>query len=122
MAKFKTKNYMDSFKYARKGFMLCLKSQRNFRIELIAAAVVFAAAFWLRFTAVEFCILIIITLVVLVAEVFNSVIEFSYDAYYRNKYSNIVKMAKDISACGVMMTAFSSIAIGAILFLNKIFF
>lgn len=121
MKRFKTKNYFDSFKYARKGFLLAMRSQRNFRIELLTAVVVFFLAWVFQFSAIEFCILILTTVVVLVAELFNSVIEFSFDAYYRHKYSHIVKMAKDISAGAVMLTAFSSIAIGIVLFSNKIF-
>ena len=36
------------------------------------------------------------SLTVIVTELFNSAIEFTLDAYYKNKFSNLVKMAKEV--------------------------
>ena len=84
------------------------------------AAIATISAFLLRFSLIEFCILIIVIGTVLICELFNSVIEFILDATYRNRYSKLVEMAKDMSAGAVLIATVSSIFIGLILFLNKL--
>ena len=69
----------------------------------------------------ELCIIIICTAFVLVAELFNSAIEFALDALYRNKKNTLVGMAKDMSAGAVLIATFTSGVIGAILFLTHIY-
>ena len=54
------------------------------------------------------------------AELFNSVIEFALDALYKNKYSKMVKMAKDLSAGVVLIAAMTSVLIGLMLFGRKL--
>lgn len=121
MTKYTNNNFSKSFEIARHGFMLAYKSQRNFKTHLKIAAVTLVLALLLSFDYVEFCLLFIAIGFVLTAEIFNSVIEFAFDAYYRNKYSKLVKMAKDMSAAGVLIATVTSIAIGSLLFLNRIF-
>ena len=87
---------------------------------MVVAFFVLILALLLRFNVTEFCILIFAIGFVMVSELFNSVIEFSLDAYYRNKYSTLVKMAKDMAAGGVLIATITSISIGVILFGNKL--
>ena len=54
------------------------------------------------------------------ADIINSVIEFALDAVYKNKYSKMVKMAKDLSAGVVLIAAMTSILIGIMLFGRKL--
>ncbi len=120
MSKYTHNDFFRSFKTARKGLNLAYKSQRNFRIHIIAAFLVVAFAFLLQFDYVEFCLLFFAIGFVMVTELFNSVIEFSLDAYYKNKYSKLVKMAKDMAAGGVLIATSTSLLIGAILFGNRL--
>lgn len=120
MSKYSHNNFFKSFATARKGIRLALKSQKNFRIHLIVAIIVFILALLFKFNYIEFCILLFAIGFVLVSELFNSVIEFSLDAYYRNKYSTLVKMAKDMAAGGVLIATVVCVLIGIILFGNKI--
>lgn len=121
MTKFKTTGYMKSIEYANKGLRVAIKSQRNFRCHIIIAFLVTVAALLLKFNMIEFCLIIFAIGLVLVAELFNSVIEFSLDALYRNKKNTLVGMAKDMSAGGVLIATFTAIIIGAILFINRIY-
>ena len=116
MSKYSHNNFFKSFATARKGIRLALKSQKNFRIHLIVAIVVVLLAMLLNFNAIEFCILFFAIGFVMVSELFNSVIEFSLDAYYKNKYSTLVKMAKDMAAGVVLIATLTSILVGIILF------
>lgn len=121
MSKYTHNNFFKSFATARKGLRLAFKSQKNFRIQLVSAVIVLLAGVLCQFDYVEFCLLFLAIGLVMVAELFNSVIEFSLDAIYKNKYSKLVKMAKDIAAGGVLIATTTSILIGVILFGHRIF-
>lgn len=116
MSKFKQQGFGNTFKNARKGFRLVLKSEKNIRVHLIVASLVMTAAVLLRFDAVRFCILLLAISSVMSAEMLNSAIEFTLDSVYHNKYNRMVGMAKDISAGAVMLSTIISITIGVILF------
>jgi diacylglycerol kinase len=120
MTKFKSSGVKESISNAIHGLKLAISSQRNFVIEVIISFVVTILALILRFSHTDFCILLLMITIVLVCELFNSVIEFTLDAVYKNNYSKLVEMAKDISAGVVLLVALMSILFGAILFGNYI--
>ena len=51
----------------------------------------------------------------------NSVIEFVIDAYYKNKWAKLAKLAKDIAAGAVLISAVMSALIFLIIFANRVF-
>lgn len=116
MTKFKSQGFGNTFKNARKGFRLVVKSERNLRVHLVVASFVIALGFLFQFTGIEFCIALIAISNVIVAEMLNTAIEFALDSIYHNKYSKMVGMAKDISAGAVMFATIVSAIIGVILF------
>ena len=120
MSKFKCKDYGSTFRNARKGFRLGIKSEKNIRIHLVVGSLVLIFGYFLNFTAVEFCILLIAIALVVVSELLNTGIEFALDSVFHNRYSRLVGMAKDVSAGAVMFATFISIAIGLILFGNAV--
>lgn len=120
MSKYSETNFLKSFSYARRGILLALKSQRNFIRQLTMSAIAIILGFVLRFSILEFCILIFAAALVLVAEIFNSAIEFTLDAVYKNKYSKLVGMAKDLAAAAVCTASCSTVIIGLLLFGSKI--
>ncbi len=117
MTKYKTQSLRNTFRNARKGMRLSLKSERNIRIHLCVSVIVFAAAFYLNFSIEKFCILLLTVSSVIASEMLNSAIEFSLDSIYHNKYSKMVGMAKDIAAGAVMLVTITAIMIGAALFI-----
>ena len=116
MTKFKSSGVKESISNAIHGLMLAVSSQRNFVIELIISVVVIIMGLLFRFTATDMCILIIMIALVLICELLNSVIEFTLDAVYKNNYSRLVEMAKDMSAGMVLLIACISVLVGMILF------
>lgn len=116
MTKFKKQNFANTFKNARKGMRLSIKSERNIRIHFFAAVLVLITAFCLNFSIVQFCILLLTIAFVISAEMFNSAIEFSLDSIFHNKYSRMVGMAKDIAAGAVMVVTITAVIIGVLLF------
>lgn len=119
MTKFKSQGFNNTFKNARKGFNLAVRSEVNIRIHAFIASLVIFLALFLQFSALEFCMLLFLIALVIVTEMLNTAIEFSLDSIYHNRYSRMVGMAKDISAGAVMFASFISIVAGIILFGSK---
>lgn len=120
MSKYSETNFMKSYGYAMHGLRLAWKSQKNFKRQITMGilAVIFAIA--LKFSIPEFCILFILIAMVLICELFNSVIEFMLDSVFKNKYSKLVEMSKDMAAGAVCLSSFCALITGSILFLSKI--
>ena len=120
MTRYKSQGFNNTFKNARKGFNLAVRSEVNIRVHVAVAALVIFLAIWLKFSAVEFCCLFFAIAQVICAEMLNTAIEFALDSIYHNRYSRMVGMAKDISAGAVMFATVISIIVGVILFGGKI--
>ncbi|MBE7711231.1 MAG: diacylglycerol kinase family protein [Cyanobacteria bacterium SIG31] len=116
MTKFKAQGFNNTFRNARKGFRLVLKSEMNIRIHVVIALLVLFFAYLLNFSALEYCVLFFAIAIVIISEMFNTAIEFTLDAIFHNRYSRMVGMAKDISAGAVMFASFISVFVGLILF------
>ena len=59
MTKFKSQGFNNTFKNARKGFRLVLKSELNIRVHVAVATLVLFAALLFKFSALEFCIVLL---------------------------------------------------------------
>lgn len=116
MTKFKSGSVKESISNAIHGLKLAVSSQRNFVIELYISFFVLLFALLLNFSVTDICILLVMITIVLVCELINSVIEFTLDAVYKNNYSRLVEMAKDMSAGMVFLVACISVLLGTILF------
>ncbi|MBP3820182.1 diacylglycerol kinase family protein [bacterium] len=117
MTKFKRQGFKNTFKNARKGMRLSIKSERNIRIHIGAGILAILLSIGFHFSTVKFCIVLLTISSVITSEMINSAIEFALDAMYHNRYSKIVGMAKDIAAGSVMMVTIIAILIGVLLFL-----
>lgn len=120
MSKFKSQGFGNTFKNARKGMRIVLKSERNIRIHFIAAVFVLVLGFVLEFSALKISVLLLAIGLVVSAEMLNSAIEFSLDAIFHNRYSKMVGMAKDISAGAVMFVTIIAVLIGGLIFIPEI--
>jgi len=107
--------------FALNGVRLAFRSQRNFRKHLVIALFSLSLAFLLKVSIVEFCIILFANAFVLVMEMMNSVIEFVIDAYYKNKWAKLAKLAKDIAAGAVLLSASVSAAIAFLIYASKVY-
>lgn len=105
MSKYQAKSFKHSAFYAIRGLRVAFRTQRNVKKHFNIMLVMSLIAFFLRFDFLHYAILFLASLTVIVTELFNSAIEYTLDAYYKNKFSNLVKMAKDISAGAVLLAA-----------------
>ena len=122
MSRYKCQNFASTFRNARKGMRLTIKSERNIRVHFFVAVLVLISAYCLNFSITKFCIIIIAIAAVISAEMMNSAIEFSLDAIFHNRYSRMVGMAKDIAAGAVMVVTISAVMVGVLLFAPPIIY
>lgn len=116
MTKYKTQSFRNTFRNARKGMRLSLKSERNIRVHLIAGTLAIIMGFYFNFSITRFCILFMVIAGVISAEMLNAAIEFTLDSIYHNRYSKMVGMAKDIAAGAVMVVTIAAVMVGVLLF------
>ncbi len=116
MSKFKCQGFSNTFKNARKGMRLAIKAEDTIKIHFVVALFVVVIAFILDVSPVKLCVLTLTIGMVIITEMLNSAIEFSLDAIFKNRYSKMVGMAKDISAGAVMFATILSAVIGVLLF------
>ena len=121
MNKFQSRSFSRSVMFALNGVRLAFRSQRNFRKHLVIAVFSLSLAFLLKVSIIEFCLILFANMFVLVVEMMNSVIEFVIDAYYKNKWAKLAKLAKDIAAGAVLVSASASAIIAAIIYASKIY-
>ena len=122
MSKFKQQGFSKTFKNARKGMRIALKSEINIRFHLCIALAVILMALLLKLSIIKICILIFAIAFVIVSEMINSAIEFTLDAIFHNRYSKLVGMAKDIAAGAVMFASLIAVVIGILIFGSSIIY
>jgi len=121
MHKFQSRSFSRSVMYALNGLRLSFRSQRNFRKHLVIAIFSLSLAFLLKVGIIEFCIILFANAFVLIMEMMNSVIEFVIDAYYKNKWAKLAKLAKDIAAGAVLLSASVSAMIAFLIYASKVY-
>lgn len=110
------KSRLRSFNYAFVGLRDMMRTEPNAWLHAFATALALGLAFWLEVGKVKFCILILAIVSVWMAEAFNTVLEIMADLVALDRYSRIVKRAKDIAAAAVLVACLGALAIGLIIF------
>lgn len=108
------KKWFNSFGFALAGILLFFKTERNARIELVAACIAILLSIWLQIPAVEFSIILLCIGAVLSAEAFNSSIERLAD-HQTSEIKPHIKAVKDIAAGAVLIFSIIALVIGLII-------
>ena len=117
--KFSISKRIKSFKHAFNGLGILLKEEHNARIHLAAVVVVTIAGFYFKIAAMEWVTLVLVMGIVISMEIINSFIENLCDFVSPNKHE-LIKKVKDLAAAAVLVSAFSALIIGLIIFVPKI--
>ncbi|MCT8976243.1 diacylglycerol kinase [Clostridium sp. CX1] len=115
----KVKKLLDSFNHAIEGIIYAVRTQRNMRIHMIAALLVLTGCFFYDLNKGEILSITITISMVIMAELMNTAIEFAVDAT-TNYYHPLVKLAKNVAAGGVLVTAVNAVVVGYIIFWDKL--
>lgn len=113
------KKLVNSFKYAIEGFISSFKTERNMKIHVLAMIIVIILGAFFKLDKIEWCIITIVIVVVISAELFNTAIETIVDMISPEKNEN-AKLVKDIAAASVLVLAIGATVIGAIIFVPKL--
>lgn len=114
----KSKNFIDSFKYAITGIKNSFKRERNLKIDIVIAIIVIGLGLFFKIEAWEWVAIIICIMAVISLELINTAIEEAVNLTTTN-INPIAKLAKDAAAGGVLFMAFGSFVIAGIIFIPK---
>lgn len=107
------------FSFAWNGLKEVVKTERNFRIHLVATLLVIILCISFDLVYLEWAVICLVIGLVLIAEMINSAIEKMLD-YLNPSIHPQAKIIKDIAAGAVLLAAIIATVIGLIIFLPKI--
>jgi diacylglycerol kinase len=108
-----------SFLYAARGIKYCFQHEQNFRIHVLAIAVVLSAGFYFSISATEWIFVTGCCTIVVAMEMLNTAMEKMCDLVTKD-FHPLIKCIKDVSAGAVLVCAAGSLVTGAIIFVPKI--
>jgi diacylglycerol kinase len=110
----RSRNILESFRFAFSGLWYALRTQRNTRVHLAIAAVVVVLGLCLNLSYVQWAVLTLTIGFVLVSEMLNTVAETLVDLVSPG-YHPLAKVVKDVTAGAVLLTAIISVVVGLLI-------
>jgi diacylglycerol kinase len=111
--------FWRSFSYAGQGVWHVVRTQRNMRVHLAAAAAVIVLALILQVSAVDWACLLMVIGLVLTAEALNTVVEAIVDLC-TDEFQPLAKIAKDVAAGAVLISSVTAVGVGVAVFLPRL--
>jgi diacylglycerol kinase len=105
----------NSILIALGGIREVLISQQNARIHLLASLIVILAGLLLKISRHDWIDLVLVIGLVWMAEIFNTAVEYLVNRV-NPEHSEQAKLIKDISAGAVLLSAFTSVLVGILIF------
>ena len=119
MSQQRSPSIFHSFNNAAEGVIHALRTQRNLWIHFTIAAAVLVAALAFDVTKLELIVLLLAITFVLVAELVNTAIEAAVDVA-STSFDPMAKLAKDIAAGAVLISALNALAVGYLVFSGEV--
>lgn len=116
---FKKGSFIDAWVNAFNGIIYATTTQGNIRKQLLIAVAVMLISLLFNLTRAEFLCLMFTVILIILAEMFNTAIETVVDLY-TDLYHPKAKIAKDVAAGGVVITAVNAMIVAYFLFFDKI--
>lgn len=104
-----------SFKYAYEGLVAALKEEPNLKFHFLIGFLVLIISYVLRISRLEWIIVITMIGFVIAVELTNTAIEAVVDKFVESSHPG-AKLAKDISAGAVLVTAVTAGVVGFLIF------
>lgn len=115
--KLKNDNFIEAWYNAINGIVYTATTQRNFRIQLVLAVIVLALSLFYGLDTTEFLCLVFALFFVIFAEMVNTAIETVVDLFV-DVYHPKAKIAKDVAAGAVVLSACNALIVGYFIFFN----
>ena len=116
---FSIKARAKSLVYAFEGIKSFFRSEHNALLHLLATILVISLSILFPVSRFEAIVLIIVTGLVWIAELFNTAMEKIMDFISIERHPQI-KFIKDLSAAAVLVAAFMAVAAGCFVFIPKL--
>lgn len=113
------KKFLKSFRYAFEGIFTGIKEEQNMKIHIAIMILVIIFGILLKISKVEWIICIALFGLVISMELINTAIENAVDLITKEKNKQ-AKIAKDVAAGAVLVSAIASAIIGLIIFVPKV--
>jgi diacylglycerol kinase len=110
-----SRKFADAFR----GLWRVIRTQSSFAVHLCMAAVVVAAAAWLRVSATDWCLLVFAIGLVLMAEILNTGIESLARAPGSRRHPRF-RDALDMASAAVLVAAVAAAMVGLIVFGSRL--
>ncbi len=101
------------------GIIWVLRTQRNMRVHFLAGAVALVLAVVLGVSRVDLLAVVLAIALVLVCEMINTALEAAVDLAMPDEHP-LAKIAKDVAAGGVLISSACSLAVGYLVFADRI--
>jgi diacylglycerol kinase len=111
--------FVRSFLFAGQGVWHAVRTQRNMRVHFAAAIAVVITGAVLRIGAVQWACLALAIGLVLVAEIFNTVVEAMIDLH-TSQFHPLAKIAKDAAAGAVLIASIAAIGVAIAVFVPRL--
>ena len=107
--------FLKSIQYAVRGLRTAW-GEYNFRVQVVVAACAMGLAAVLRISRMEWLVLILVSILVLVLELLNTIFEQLTD-FFSPRFSETARAVKDLMAGAVLVASIGAVAVGAFIFL-----
>ena len=111
--------FLLSFVFALAGLRYCFRTQRNFRVHIAISIAAILLGVFLGLSWVEWALVATMVVLVLAAEMVNTMVEALVDLVTQ-QYHPLAKVAKDVAAGVVLLTAIGAAVVGMLIFLPKL--
>ena len=108
----------DRFLNAFRGMYIFYKTSRHLYVLIFSALAVIFLGFYFRISSLEWIALIFSIGFVIVSEIFNTAIEIDIDLT-SPEYHPFARDTKDVAAAAVLLSIFTAMIIGFIVFVPK---
>lgn len=115
-AVFQSKRYMDAFR----GIYLVIATTKHFLVHILTTILVLTLGYFYKISEFEWIALVFSIGFVVVSEAFNTAIEIDIDLT-SPEYHPFARDTKDVAAGAVLLSVFTAIIVGLIIFIPKIF-
>lgn len=115
----KNRTFRSSFRYAFEGVRTVFQEERNMRSHTLLTIAILILSTFLQLTKHEWLWIILVCFLMIVMEIWNTVVENIIDLV-SPQFHPLAKKVKDMAAAAVLSTSFFSIIVGLIILLPKI--
>lgn len=115
----KNRTYLSSFRYAFEGVRTVFQEERNMRSHSFSMLGVLIVSLFLNLVVYEWLWILLVCFLMLVMEIWNTVIENMVDLVSPH-YHPLAKKVKDMAAAAVLLTSAFSVVVGSLILIPKI--